>query len=157
MKNDDTKDKASDPLPSGRDYVDPFFEWRSLVKELKAEWKMLWRTRIDDRVRAEGVASRDFLRLFVDRGTVILATRDCKPPSFHEILRYYMPEVAAERFNVNPHVGGWRKFIREFMKGQSRGERIKRLSNEPKKKAANLQKKKGGRGWLHYTLEMSSP
>ncbi|MEM2569775.1 MAG: hypothetical protein QXR84_08510 [Candidatus Bathyarchaeia archaeon] len=152
MKNDDAKDRASDPLPSGRDYVDPFFEWRNLVKELKAEWKMLWRTRIDDRVRAEGVASRDFLRLFVDKGTVILATRDCKPPSFHEILKHYMPEIAAQHFNISPHVGGWGKFIREFIRGQS-GKRENREDPSRFRKKVNLQRKKGGRGWLHYTLE----
>ncbi|MEM1582416.1 MAG: hypothetical protein QXK89_07915 [Candidatus Bathyarchaeia archaeon] len=154
MKPESAGDESSNPLSSERDYVDPFFEWRDLVKELKVEWKSLWLTRFDDKVRAEGIASKDFIRLFVDRGTVILATKDCKPPSFHEILKRYMPEVAAERFNVNPHTGGWRKFIREVVKGQAKEKRMRELPIKPNKnKAVNLQRKKGGRGWLHYSLE----
>ncbi|MEM2790036.1 MAG: hypothetical protein QW236_06845 [Candidatus Bathyarchaeia archaeon] len=153
MKNNNMKDGASDPLPLGRDYVDCFLEWRNLVKELKVEWKSLWLTRFDDRVKAEGIASKDFLRLFIDRGTVILATKDCKPPSFHEILECYMPEVAVGRFNVNPHVGGWRKFIREVLKREAKGEHIKDFPSKPKKKTTKLQQKKGGRGWLHYSLK----
>jgi len=154
MKNNGMKKDVSDPLPSGRDYVDPFLEWKAFVKDLREEWKSLWRTRIDDKVRAEGIASRDFLRLFVERGTVILATRDCKPPSFREILKYYMPEDFAERLNVNPNTGGWRKFIREFIKSQIKEGRERILKSQSKsKKNVNLQKKHGGRGWLHYTLK----
>jgi hypothetical protein len=152
MNNSDVKMEPSNPLPSGRDYVDPFLEWRNLVKELKVEWKRLWWTRFDDRVRAEGIASMDFLRLFIERGTVIMATRDCKPPNFHEILNYYMPEAVAECFNVSPYTGGWRRFIRETLKNQAKRERMKDPTIKPKN-AVNLQRKKCGRGWLHYTLK----
>ncbi|MEM1542480.1 MAG: hypothetical protein QXV82_07615 [Ignisphaera sp.] len=155
MNNKSENGKFSNPLPSGRDYVDNFIEWRNFVRDLKAEWKSLWRTRIDDKIRAEGIASKDFLKLFIDKGTVILATKDCRPPNFHEILKHYMPEAFAEDFNVTPYIGGWRKFIKEFMRGHIKEEQIKNPSNKPKK-TANLQKRKGGRGWLHYTLKDSS-
>ncbi|MDH5462463.1 MAG: hypothetical protein OEX09_09630, partial [Candidatus Bathyarchaeota archaeon] len=57
-------------------------EWREFVQELKQRWRILWRHRIDDKVRAEGIASKDYDLLFVDRGTVIVATKDYKPPKF---------------------------------------------------------------------------
>lgn len=156
MSNKSEKGKFSNPLPSGRDCAEDFMEWRNFVSDLKVEWRSLWRTRIDDRVRAEGIASKDFLKLFIDKGTVILATKDCRPPNFHEILRYYMPEAFAECFNVTPCIGGWRKFIREFMRGHIKEEQIKNSPKKPKK-TVNLQKRKGGRGWLHYTLKDPSP
>jgi hypothetical protein len=36
----------------------------------------LWKERFDDKVRAEGVANRDYSSLFVEKGTVIFATRN---------------------------------------------------------------------------------
>ena len=56
------------------------------VDDVRAEWRLLWRNRIDDKVRAEGIANRDYSLLFVDRGTVIVATKDFKPLNFKEIL-----------------------------------------------------------------------
>ncbi len=37
------------------------------VEEVKEEWRLLWRGRIDDKVRAEGVADRSFPLLAVER------------------------------------------------------------------------------------------
>jgi hypothetical protein len=57
------------------------------AKDIREEWRLLWLGRIDDKVRAEGVANRCFSLLFVERGTVIVATRDFKPLDLREILR----------------------------------------------------------------------
>ena len=57
-----------------------------IINELKMQYKTLWRERIDDKVRAEGIANRDYFMLFVEKGTVIFATRDFKPLNFKEIL-----------------------------------------------------------------------
>ena len=57
-------------------------EWKRLVDDVRMQWRLLWRDRIDHRVRAEGIASRDYSLFFVDRGDVIIATRDFKPLSF---------------------------------------------------------------------------
>ena len=42
-----------------------------LVEELKIEWKRLWKERLDDKVRAEGIAKEDYSSLLVEKGTVI--------------------------------------------------------------------------------------
>ena len=72
-------------------------EAQGVVGDVRAEWKRLWRERIDDRFRAEGLANQDFSLLFVERGTVIVATRDFKLLDLKEILRLHEVEDA-ERF-----------------------------------------------------------
>ena len=124
---------------------------QDLVADVKEEWKLLWRDRFDDRVRAEGIANQEYPLLFVKRGRVIVATRDFKPVDFKEILcRHEILDV--DRF-VAPHpsVGGWGKFARTVLNKQKRRRRWREPSphRTPKKP---LQQKKGGRGWLHYRM-----
>jgi hypothetical protein len=128
--------------------VDSFEEWRQLVKELKDEWRTLWRERIDDHVRAEGIADKDYSKIFVEKGLVILATRDYKPLNFSEIVEQYITMEAYKAVSPSPSVGGWRKFVREYISTQRGNARKK---PEPVKAVAsgNLQLKKGGRGWIH--------
>lgn len=112
------------------------------IDELKKEWRVLWRDRVDDRVRAEGIASQDYPRLCVERGLVIVATRDYEPPDFLEILR---------RHNLVPPgspVGGWGRFIRDFVSKQRRFTRREPVSSKPERREKQ-QRKKSGRGWLH--------
>ena len=61
---------------------------------------MLWRDRIDDRVRAEGIADKDYSMLFVEGGLVVVATRDYKPLNFREIMENYM--LSEEYSAVSP-------------------------------------------------------
>ena len=133
--------------------VDDFKAWREFVKDLKRQWKYLWWSRIDDEIRAEGIASMDFPKLFVEKGTVIIATRDYKPPDFHEILKRHMPPAIAEQANTTPTIGGIRKFIKEMIRRQ-RSSRVM-LSQKPQKprKHKYQQRKHGGRGWLHFVPE----
>jgi hypothetical protein len=132
--------------------VKTFEEKRQFVDELKKQWKTLWRERIDDKVRAEGISDKDYSQLFVERGTVIMATRKFKAPEFYEILQQHL---SVESSNINnvlppiPTVGGWGKFIRNVLNKQNPLTRRRRsILIEPVKKA-NQQLKKGGRGWLH--------
>ena len=124
-------------------------EWKTFLEGLRARWRSLWEDRIDDKVRAEGIASEDYDLLFVDQGTVIVATRDYKPPNFSEILEQHVEDKQSGRVVVsNPRVGGWGKFVRDVVKKQKRFTRRGRLvPSEPEKKRQQL--KKGGRGWLH--------
>jgi hypothetical protein len=120
-----------------------------LVEELKKQWRSLWRERIDDKVRAEGIASNDYFMLFVEKGTVIFATRKFKMLNFKEILELH-GILNAERFiPPSPYVGGWGKFIRTMIIGQksSKSFRQNRQFFEGEKRRQQL--KKGGRGWLH--------
>ncbi len=119
------------------------------VEELKKEWKMLWRDRVDDRVRAEGIASKEYEDLFVDRGTVIVATRDFKALDFKEILKLHKFSDLNRLVGPNPSEGGWGKFIRNFVATQTRRNRVAQARYELEKKKQEQQLKKSGRGWLH--------
>ena len=89
-------------------------EWaRELRRELRIEWAELWRSKYDDEVKAEGVTRREFVRLFVDEGEVIVATRDFKPLSFREVYERHVGSDVAVRVEPDPAVGGWGKFVRE--------------------------------------------
>ncbi len=126
-------------------------EARSFVDDVKVEWRLLWRNRIDDKVRAEGVANRNYSLLFVERGTIIVATRDFKPLSLKEILRLHEVQNSERYVHPHPSVGGWGKFIRTDLNRQNRARKWKR-SVPRRKYKNNLQIKKGGRGWLHYRM-----
>ena len=65
-------------------------EVKVFVDELRNDWKGLWQNRIDDKVRAEGIAKQDYSKLFVERGTVIMATRDYKPLEFFDIVQQHL-------------------------------------------------------------------
>ena len=122
-----------------------------LPDDVKEEWRLLWRNRIDDKVRAEGIADRDFSLLFVDRGTVIVATRDFKPLDLRDILHLHDIQNVERIVLPSSFVGGWGKFARTVLNKQKRARRWHESvpCRNGKKK---LQLKKGGRGWLHYNL-----
>jgi hypothetical protein len=118
------------------------------VEEVKEEWRQLWRGRIDDKFRAEGVANRAFPLCFVERGTVIVATRDFKPLSLKEILSLNHVQNIERVVGPPPAVGGWHKFARTVLNKQARNRRF--FLEEPRRdREKNLQHKKGGRGWIH--------
>ncbi len=122
---------------------------KELVTELKIQWKKLWRERLDDKVRAEGIAVNDYGDLFIDKGTVIHATRDFKALNFKEILEEH-EVINAERYiPPDPHVGGWTKFVKTNITNNA----VKKQKSsavpfvEAKKEKQHL--KQNGRGWLH--------
>jgi len=116
-----------------------------LLRELRSDWAKLWRTKYDDDARAENVSSREFERLFVERGEVINATRDYKPLSFGEILaRHIGPELAC-RVDPEPTTGGWTKFIREHVQ-KLKAEKEEQLKGE---RDIPKQQRKRGHGWLN--------
>jgi hypothetical protein len=118
------------------------------VEEIKEEWRSLWLERIDDRVRAEGIANRAYPFCFVDRGTIIVATRDFKPLNLKEILSLNRTQNAERVVGPPPAVGGWHKFARTVLNKQERNRRF--AFEKPRSdRVKNLQLKKGGRGWLH--------
>ena len=121
---------------------------KEMVEEIKVQWKMLWAERVDDKVRAEGIATGDYAKLFVDKGTIIHATRSFKALSLREILEQNKIENVDRVVPPSPQVGGWNKFIRTAITSQApkRGPRALAYV-EPVKERQQL--KKGGRGWLH--------
>ena len=121
---------------------------KEMVEEIKIQWKSLWQERVDDKVRAEGIATNDYAKLFVEKGTIIHATRSFKALSFKEILEQNKVENSERFIPPSPQVGGWAKFIKTSITS-SKPERHRRalLYVEPVKE--KQQPKKGGRGWLH--------
>ena len=107
-----------------------------VVEQLKVQWKKLWQERLDDKVRAEGIAVTDYSSLFVDQGTIIHATRDYKPLNFKEILDQHKVENAEQFIPPNASIGGWGKFIKTEITCK-RPQRVSRAKLYiPEKKAA---------------------
>ena len=126
-------------------------EVKEFVDELRTEWKHLWQNRLDDKVRAEGIAKQDYSKLFVERGTIIKATRDYKPLDFFDIVHDYLGFDTEKAIPQNSTIGGWGKFVRNNI--QKKKPPIKRTYSPPKPtQKKGQQQKKGGRGWLHTSL-----
>ena len=125
-----------------------FEEKKEIRENLKSQWKAMWQERIDDKVRAEGIADKDYSMLFVEQGTVILATRKFKLPTFFEILQQHGLLSSDSAAPPNPFVGGWGKFMRTFWKKRQQTRSIMQHLSKPSRKKGQ-QLKKGGRGWLH--------
>ena len=80
---------------------------KEMIEEIKAEWKRMWWERIDDKVKAEGIANEDFSLLFIEQGTVVFATRSFRPPDLREIIEQHRIPDADRVVPPNPAVGGW--------------------------------------------------
>jgi hypothetical protein len=121
---------------------------KEMVEELKVQWRRLWQERVDDKIRAEGIATADYCDLFVEKGTIIHATKDYKALNFREILEQHLIANVDRLIPPNPQIGGWTKFIRTSITSQRpRKKRRAELYCDEKKEKQQL--KKGGRGWLH--------
>ena len=123
---------------------------KEFVDELRTDWKHLWLNRLDDKVRAEGIAKQDYSKLFVERGTVIMATRNYKPLDFFDIVKEYLEFDAEKAVPINSTIGGWGKFIRNNIRKQRNTTR--RFSPPKPTRKKGQQQKKGGRGWLHAKM-----
>jgi hypothetical protein len=118
------------------------------MRRLKEEWRLLWMERFDDRVRAEGVSVRDYPLLLMDRGFIIFASRDAKSPSFSEIVEFWASQGLV--YAPDPTVGGWGKFVKNFIVRTSDKRRKVDSYKSSDKSRKKQQLKKGGRGWLHF-------
>lgn len=121
---------------------------KKLVEELRYQWKKLWQERVDDKVRAEGIATKDYSTLFVEKGTIIKATKDYKALNFKEIVENYKIVDVNRYICPLPGVGGWNKFIKTkvfHVKNRRSKDNIFPINGKREKQHS----KKGGRGWLH--------
>ena len=122
---------------------------KETVESLKVEWRKLWKERVDDRLRAEGIAIADYCDLFVEKGTIIHATRDFKALNFKEILEQHQITNADRYVSPNPQIGGWNRFIKVNIRNQRSSNHRRAELHYDEKKREKQQPKKGGRGWLH--------
>ena len=118
------------------------------VERIKKQWKLLWLEKLDDKLKAEGMATRDYSALFVEKGTIIYATRNFKFLTIREILKQHQL-IDAERYvPIDPQIGGLTKFIKTNI--TTRGSwRKKEAKVILEKTHERQQRKKSGRGWLH--------
>lgn len=121
---------------------------KKLVEELRYQWKKLWQERVDDKVRAEGIATKDYSTLFVEKGTIIKATKDYKALNFKEIVENYKIVDMNRYICPLPGVGGWNKFIKTKVL-HMKNHRSKNYVFSINGKREKQHSKKGGRGWLH--------
>ncbi len=121
---------------------------KELVEGLRLQWKRLWQERVDDKSRAEGMATADYQELFVEKGTVVHATRDFKALNFKEILEQHQVLNAERYIPPAPQVGGWNKFVKTNISSQ-RSNKKGRPNFYKEEQKDRQQSKKGGRGWLH--------
>ncbi len=92
---------------------------KHLILELKAQWKLLWSERFDDRVRAEGVSVNDYAILDIEKGTIIHATKDFKILNLKQILEKHKVENPERYVQPDVNVGGWNKFIKTEINGKA--------------------------------------
>ncbi len=116
------------------------------IEEIQVQWHNLWRDKLDDRFRAEAIASDNYSRLFIEKGTVVHATRQFRALSFKDILDQNQIKNAQRSALINPQTGGWTKFIKTSIR-KNRPERHALSYVEPEREKQQL--KKAGRGWLH--------
>ena len=121
----------------------------TVVDEVKSQWKRMWQERFDDHVRAEGIACDGYEKLFVEKGTVLFATRNFKVLTLREILELHKVENAERLVPADPHLGGWGKFVRANITNGSSRKRSKRREVVLETERHRQHLKKGGRGWLH--------
>lgn len=120
---------------------------KETIESIKTEWKRLWEERLDDKIRAEGVATDNYSIIFVEKGTIIHATKDYKALNLREIIKKHEIENPERYISPDPKVGGWTKFIKSRISKNHNSSSRKNLSwNKDLKKQPS---RKSGRGWLN--------
>jgi ABC-type sulfate transport system substrate-binding protein len=123
---------------------------RHLSHQIRQEWQELWEQKIEDKIVAEDVARRNYELLFVERGTVIQATKDYQPLDLREIMEKNEKVLGIKLTQPNPHIGGWRKFSKDVLAKQARWHQAPpRDRQRPSPKTPAKNRKHAGRGWLH--------
>ena len=107
----------------------------------------MWRERFDDRVRAEGISTKDYSLIFMGRGDVVFASRQAKLPNLSEVMDYWASE--GKIYAPSPSEGGWGRFIRTYVQRDAHSRARKFREQVVEEKKAGSQLKKCGRGWLH--------
>jgi hypothetical protein len=124
-------------------------------RHFRDEWRNLWDTKFDDKVKAEAIALREFAVLFVDKGDVICDSRNAKPLDFYGIIERHEKESGTRIRPPDPKEGGLGKFIKEEIVAPSaeakrrRTQILNALKYGGKKPQSRGSQKKGGRGWLN--------
>lgn len=120
---------------------------RETKKWIKLEWEDLWTNKLEDEEKAEGISAKDYTLLDVDRGQILHAPRGCPPLSLHKLIEKQMGKENAEKVDIDPNVGGWRKFAKKNFPAKKKTENKRRRPSL--KHDLNQHQRKGGDGWLN--------
>jgi ABC-type sulfate transport system substrate-binding protein len=123
---------------------------KETVEQIRVEWKRLWSERHEDKLRAEGIANNDYSALYIDRGTIIHATRDFKVLNFKDILKQHDIENPDRYIQPDKQIGGWNKFVKDNITKQSSSRKTTNLIAKPNNQKQPTPQKQNSRGWLHY-------
>ena len=125
-------------------------------RHFRDEWRDLWDTKFDDKVKAEAIARKEYAVLFVDKGDVIYDSRNAKPLDFYRIVERHEKESGTRIRPPHPGEGGLGKFIRDEIVVPSAEAKRRRAQNRKdlkhgRKPLSRGSKKKGGRGWRNQS------
>ncbi len=117
-------------------------------KEIRKEWNDLWDQRFEDRQRAEDIARKDYELLFVEKGTVIRATRGYQPLSLEDIIERNEKILGLELSTPRPNEGGYRKFAKDVLSNQARFRKHPQSSTQSVEKDRIERNSETSKGWL---------
>ena len=120
-----------------------------VIDELRKQWKNLWQERLDDKIRAESIATSDYSLLFLEKGTIICATKDYKSVNLREIIDQHQISNPDRFIPPDPKIGGLTKFIKRNFPNKSSYKQNQRNYAHIKPNKKQCHRKKGGRGWLN--------
>ena len=120
-----------------------------VIDELRKQWKNLWQERLDDKIRAESIATSDYSLLFLEKGTIICATKDYKSVNLREIIDQHQISNPDRFIPPDPKIGGLTKFIKRNFPNKSSHKQNQRNYAHIKPNKKQCHRKKGGRGWLN--------
>ena len=126
------------------------FELTRVIRQgLNEEWSELWSTRYDDKITAEGISTKQYHMLDIDKGQVLCDSRGYRLPPLEDLYEDLVGREVAQRIYPSNIEGGWRKFAKTHF--QSR----KKPAERPKIKVDLRQpQRKGGSGWLNRSRTM---
>jgi hypothetical protein len=120
-------------------------EIQTIRANLKEDWKELWDSKINDNRKGESISRKYYPNLYIEKGEVILASRDFKPVSLQNILEKRLGRETMQSVYPDPVTGGWKKFTKTYI--QKRNSK-KRTRPEVQRDIYQHQRK-GGNGWLN--------
>lgn len=120
-------------------------EIQKIRTDLKKDWKELWDSKINDNRKGESISRKHYLSLYVEKGEVILASRDFKPVSLQNILEKRLGRETMQSVYPDPVTGGWKKFTKTYIQKRN----SKKRTRPEVKIDINQHQRKGGDGWLN--------
>ena len=99
---------------------------QKINKQIRAEWTNLWNEKLEDKLSAEELANRDYHLLFIEKGTVLKATRSYRSPCLEEIIKMNENLLNIKLTGSFSEVVGWRQFSRNILSKQPDWHRTKK-------------------------------